>query len=77
MLRFRTPDDHPLALPFPLLVGVVLTAEGFDNHMRQGSFNFAMACPLGVGMLNLRTRRRRATLRGAGGTRLSGRRRRP
>jgi len=57
-------SDHPtikmLALSFLLVVGVTLVAEGFGNHVPKGYIYFAMAFSLGVEMLNLRMRKRRA-----------------
>ncbi len=54
--------DHPtvkmLALSFLVLIGVLLVAEGFDQHIPKGYVYFAMAFALGVEMLNLRLRRR-------------------
>lgn len=58
--RFVT--DHPtikmLALSFLVVVGVVLIAEGFDQHVPKGYVYFAMAFSLGVEMLNIRMRKR-------------------
>lgn len=57
-------EDHPtikiLALSFLLLVGVMLMGEGFDVHIPKGYIYFAMAFSLGVEMLNMRMRKRRA-----------------
>lgn len=57
-------SDHPtikmLALSFLLLVGMTLIAEGFGNHVSKGYIYFAMAFSLGVEMLNLRLRKKRA-----------------
>jgi predicted tellurium resistance membrane protein TerC len=47
-----------LALSFLVVVGVVLIAEGFDNHVPKGYVYFAMAFSLAVEMLNIRTRKR-------------------
>jgi predicted tellurium resistance membrane protein TerC len=67
MMLFASPigrfvSDHPtikmLALSFLVVVGVVLIAEGFDNHVPKGYVYFAMAFSLGVEMLNIRTRKR-------------------
>jgi len=53
-------DRHPtvkmLALSFLVLVGVVLIAEGFGQHIPKGYIYFAMAFSVGVEMLNLRVR---------------------
>lgn len=60
-------DAHPsikiLALSFLILVGVVLIAEGFGQHLPKGYIYFAMAFSLAVEMLNIRARRRRAEAR--------------
>lgn len=51
-------EDHPtvkmLALSFLLLIGVVLVAEGFEQHIPKGYIYFAMAFSVFVEMLNLR-----------------------
>jgi predicted tellurium resistance membrane protein TerC len=58
----RFVSDHPtikmLALSFLIVVGVVLVAEGFDQHVPKGYVYFAMAFSLGVEMLNIRMRKR-------------------
>jgi predicted tellurium resistance membrane protein TerC len=58
----RFVSDHPtikmLALSFLVVVGVVLIAEGFDNHVPKGYVYFAMAFSLGVEMLNINMRKR-------------------
>jgi len=68
MLVFAGPigrfvDAHPtvkmLALSFLILIGVMLVAEAFEQHIPRGYVYFAMAFSLGVELLNLR-------LRGAG-----------
>ena len=55
-------EGHPtakmLALSFLLLIGVMLVAEGFEQHIPKGYIYFAMAFSLLVEMLNLRTRER-------------------
>ena len=57
-------DNHPtvkmLALSFLILVGVALIAEGWDFHIPKGYIYFAMAFSVGVEMLNLRLRAKRA-----------------
>jgi predicted tellurium resistance membrane protein TerC len=57
-------DAHPtikiLALSFLLLVGVTLMAEGFDVHVPKGYIYFAMAFSVGVEMLNIRMRKKKA-----------------
>ncbi len=49
-----------LALSFLVLVGVTLIAEGFETHIPKGYIYFAMAFSLGVEMINIRSRSRRA-----------------
>lgn len=55
-------SQHPtikmLALAFLVVVGVVLIAEGFGQHVPKGYIYFAMAFSLGVEMLNIRMRKR-------------------
>ena len=57
-------DAHPtvkmLALSFLILVGVALIAEGSDFHIPKGYIYFAMAFSVGVEMLNIRVRAKRA-----------------
>lgn len=54
-------SDNPtikmLALSFLMVVGVVLIAEGFGNHVPKGYIYFAMAFSVMVEMLNLRMRK--------------------
>jgi predicted tellurium resistance membrane protein TerC len=54
-------SQHPtlkvLALSFLILIGVLLVAEGFDQHINKGYVYFAMAFSVAVEMLNLRLRR--------------------
>ncbi len=52
----RHPTVKMLALSFLLLIGVVLIAEGFDQHIPKGYIYFAMAYSVFVEMLNLRAR---------------------
>ena len=58
----RFVSDHPtikmLALSFLVVVGVVLIAEGFGNHVPKGYIYFAMAFSVAVEMLNLRMRKK-------------------
>ncbi|MFN0185258.1 MAG: TerC family protein [Aquabacterium sp.] len=58
----RFVSDHPtikmLALSFLVVVGVVLMAEGFDNHVPKGYVYFAMAFSVCVELLNIRMRKR-------------------
>ncbi|MDP1571511.1 MAG: TerC family protein [Vicinamibacterales bacterium] len=53
----RHPTVKMLALSFLMLIGVLLVAEGFDQHIPKGYVYFAMAFALFVEMLNLRIRR--------------------
>jgi predicted tellurium resistance membrane protein TerC len=57
-------DRHPtlkmLALSFLILIGVTLIAEGLHFHIPKGYIYFAMAFSVGVEILNIRVRRRRA-----------------
>jgi predicted tellurium resistance membrane protein TerC len=57
-------DRHPtvkmLALSFLILVGLALVAEGWDFHIPKGYIYFAMAFSVGVEMLNIRVRAKRA-----------------
>jgi predicted tellurium resistance membrane protein TerC len=54
----RHPTLKMLALSFLLLIGVVLIADGFGQHVSKGYIYFAMAFALGVEMVNLRVRKR-------------------
>ncbi len=58
----RFVSDHPtikmLALAFLVVVGVVLVAEGFGQHVPKGYVYFGMAFSLGVEMLNINMRKR-------------------
>jgi len=67
MMLFARPisefvDRHPtikmLALSFLMLIGVMLVAEGFGQHIDKGYIYFAMAFSLVVELLNLRMKRR-------------------
>jgi predicted tellurium resistance membrane protein TerC len=53
-------EHHPtlkmLALSFLLLIGVVLVADGFGQHINKGYIYFAMAFSVFVEVLNLRLR---------------------
>ena len=55
-------DAHPtvkvLALSFLLLIGVVLVADGFGQHISKGYIYFAMGFAVFVEAINLRVRRR-------------------
>jgi predicted tellurium resistance membrane protein TerC len=56
----RFVNQHPtikmLALAFLILIGVLLVAEGFGQHVDKGYIYFAMAFSTVVEMLNLRVR---------------------
>src|SRR5688572_15032640 len=57
-------EKHPtvkmLALSFLLLIGVVLVAEAFHKEIPKGYIYFAMAFSVGVEMLNLKLRSKKA-----------------
>lgn len=57
-------ESHPsikiLALAFLVMIGMLLVVDGLGYHVPKGYVYFAMAFSLGVEMLNLRTRKRRA-----------------
>ena len=57
-------NKHPtikmLALSFLLLVGVLLVADGFGQHIEKGYIYFAMAFSFAVEMLNIKMRGKRA-----------------
>ncbi len=52
----RHPTIKMLALSFLILVGVVLIADGFGQHVSKGYIYFAMAFSFAVEMLNIRAR---------------------
>jgi predicted tellurium resistance membrane protein TerC len=56
----RHPTLKMLALSFLILIGVMLVAEGLDQHIPKGYIYFSMAFAFGVEMLNLRMRTRQA-----------------
>src|SRR5581483_1247174 len=58
----RHPSVKILALAFLLLIGVMLVAEGFGQHVSKGYIYFAMAFSLLVELLNLRYRKKRRAL---------------
>lgn len=55
----RHPTVKMLALSFLLMIGVMLVAEGFGQHISKGYIYFAMAFSLIVEMLNIRARGKR------------------
>jgi len=52
----RHPTMKVLALSFLILIGVLLVAEGFHQHLNRGYVYFAMAFSLSVELLNVRLR---------------------
>lgn len=54
----KHPSIKMLALSFLLLIGFMLVAEGFDQHVEKGYIYFAMAFSLLVELLNIRMRRK-------------------
>lgn len=71
MLAFSGPisrfvHEHPtvkmLALSFLMLIGVTLIGEGFDQHIPKGYIYFAMGFSVTVEMLNLRAKKKRASV---------------
>jgi predicted tellurium resistance membrane protein TerC len=57
----RHPTVKMLALSFLLLIGVMLVADGFHQHIPKGYIYFAMGFALLVEALNIRSRRKQAT----------------
>ncbi len=55
----RHPTIKMLALSFLILVGVMLVAEGFGQHVSKGYIYFAMAFSFAVEMLNIKMRGKR------------------
>jgi predicted tellurium resistance membrane protein TerC len=54
----RHPSMKILALSFLLLIGALLMAEGFGQHVSKGYIYFAMAFALIIELLNMRFRRK-------------------
>jgi len=54
----KHPTIKILALSFLLLIGVMLVADGFDQHIPKGYVYFAMAFSVFVEMINLKIRNR-------------------
>ena len=52
----RHPSMQILALSFLLLIGVLLVAEGFGQHVSKGYVYFAMAFALLIEVVNMRRR---------------------
>ena len=63
----RHPSMRILALAFLLLIGVLLTADAFGQHISRGYVYFAMAFSLVVELLNLRLRKRASRRHAIGG----------
>ncbi len=55
----RHPSMKILALSFLILIGVMLMAEGFGQHINKGYIYFAMAFSLMVELINMRVRKSR------------------
>jgi predicted tellurium resistance membrane protein TerC len=53
----RHPTVKMLALSFLILIGTMLVAEGFHQHINKGYIYFAMAFAAGVECLNIRLRK--------------------
>jgi predicted tellurium resistance membrane protein TerC len=58
----KNPSMKILALSFLLLIGVLLTAEAFEQHVDKGYIYFAMGFALLVELLNMRSSKKRAAL---------------
>lgn len=58
----KNPTIKMLALSFLILIGFTLVAEGFDVHIPKGYIYFAMAFSVGVEMLNMVARKRKAAI---------------
>jgi predicted tellurium resistance membrane protein TerC len=58
----RHPTVKMLALAFLILIGVVLVADGFHQHIPRGYIYFAMGFSIFVEMLNIRASARKAKL---------------
>ncbi len=56
----RHPTFKMLALSFLFLIGVALVADGLELHIPKGYVYFAMAFSMGIELLNMRLRRRKA-----------------
>ncbi len=56
----RNPTLKMLALAFLLLIGVLLVADGAGQHFNKGYIYFAMAFSLGVELLNLKVKKKKA-----------------
>lgn len=58
----RHPSMKMLALAFLILIGVMLVAEGFGQHLDKGYIYFAMAFSVTIEMFNIRMRSRQAVV---------------
>ena len=56
----KHPTIKILALSFLLLIGILLVAEGFDQHIPKGYIYFAMAFSVFVETINIRIRSKRS-----------------
>ncbi len=56
----RHPSMKILALAFLLLIGVLLTADAFGQHINRGYVYFAMAFSLVIELLNMRFRKKKS-----------------
>ena len=54
----RNPAMKILALSFLMLIGVLLTAEAFDQHLNKGYIYFAMLFAVFIEVLNMRFRKK-------------------
>ncbi len=59
----KHPTIKMLALAFLVLIGVTLVAEGTGQHIEKGYIYFAMAFSVGVEMLNLRMKSKKAPVK--------------
>lgn len=60
----KHPTLQVLALSFLILIGVMLIAEGFHQHISKGYIYFAVAFSLIVEIINMRVRKSKATNKG-------------
>jgi predicted tellurium resistance membrane protein TerC len=54
----RHPSMKILALSFLLMIGILLTADAFGQHLNRGYIYFAMAFSLTIELLNMRLRKK-------------------
>ncbi|MCB9616324.1 MAG: TerC family protein [Sandaracinus sp.] len=64
----RHPSMKILALSFLLLIGVLLTAEGFGQHISKGYIYFAMGFSVTIEVLNMRFRKKHRKVSNVGTT---------